>query len=296
MPKPLKIATTWRFQASAPPREVFATAEQLLGVPPYRFQQLDETTAEVVEVSRLGLAGNWTSRVRNPAWVRIEARQAEHGTAVQVSASRRPFALSRGARISGAGERALQLVRLLSTGTHDYRTIYRDRHIPAGPISLVASWAGTPYPLFVEPRFDSPRGTAILTASRIVSTGEGSGPFIKVVLPDGTGGWVERDQCVPGSRDLDSGGAAGHCGPRPDLLRVRVRARHSGPDTDGAPSPDRESAPPSTGVRPDAWDGCASYGVIPRVRRSLLRWSGRRWFSNNRASAGPSFSGSTGPP
>ena len=73
MAKPLKTATTWRFHASAPPREVFATAEQLLGVPPYRFQQLDSSTAEVVEVSRLGLAGNWTSKVRNPAWVRIEA-------------------------------------------------------------------------------------------------------------------------------------------------------------------------------------------------------------------------------
>ncbi|MFN2451858.1 MAG: hypothetical protein ABR541_05860 [Candidatus Dormibacteria bacterium] len=197
MAKPLKTASSWRFHAAAPPREVFATMEQLLGVPPYRFQQVDEHAAEAIEVSRLGLAGNWSARVKNPAWVRVEAQPAAHGTLVLVSASVKPFALSRAGRIPGAGVRALQLVTLLTEGAHDYRTVYRDRRIPAGPVTLVASWAGTPYPLFVAPRFDSSRGTGIRTATRLVATGDGSGPFIQVELADGSRGWVERDQCVP---------------------------------------------------------------------------------------------------
>lgn len=211
MAKPLKTATSWRFHAAAPPREVFATMEQLLGVPPYRFQQLDANAAEVVEIGRIGLAGNWSARVKNPGWVRVEAVAAEHGTLVQVSVSVKPFALSRGGRIPGAGARALQLVNLLTEGAHDYRTVYRDRRIPAGPVTLVASWAGTPYLLFLAPRFDSSRGTGIRTATRLVATGEGSGPFIKVELADGSQGWIERDQCVPApavsTRDAQAGTA-----------------------------------------------------------------------------------------
>lgn len=197
MARPLKTANTWRFHAYAPPREVFATMEQMLGVPPYRFQRLDGHTAEIVEVQRLGVFGNWTATIRNPAWARVVAEQGEQGTLVEVSVSVKPFAIVRGRRISGAAERAVQLVRLLTEGGHDYRTIYRDRRIPAGPVTLVASWAGTPYPLFLAPRYDAPRGTEILTASRVAATGDGLGPFIKVVLPDATEGWIERDQCVP---------------------------------------------------------------------------------------------------
>ncbi|GAC1339932.1 MAG: hypothetical protein NVSMB29_08090 [Candidatus Dormibacteria bacterium] len=194
--RPLKTATTWRFLASAPPREVFATMEQLLGVPPYQFRRVDDRTAEIVEVLRLGVFGNWTSRIRNPAWARVVAEQAEQGTLVEVTAAAKPWALLRGRRVTGAGARALQLVKLLTQGGHDYRTVYRDRRIPPGPVTLVASWAGTPYRLFLEPRYDAPRGAALLTASRLTATGQGQGPFIQVLLPDGGEGWLERDQCV----------------------------------------------------------------------------------------------------
>jgi len=171
--------------------------EQLLGVPPYRFQHVDASTAEIVEEQRLGFAGNWSSTVRTPAWVRVVAEPDAVGTRVSVSVSTKPFALLRGRRVGGAGERALQLVRLLTEGSHDYRTIYRDRRIPPGPVTLVASWAGMPYRLFLEPRLGAPRGTGILTATPLVATGEEFGGFIKVALPDSSEGWVERDQCVP---------------------------------------------------------------------------------------------------
>jgi hypothetical protein len=92
--------------------------------------------------------------------------------------------------------RALQLVQLLTRGRDDRRTIYRDRAIPPGPVTLVASWAGMPYRLFTEPDFDAPRDLVIHTATRltaIVTTGS----FVHVRLLDGRTGWVELDQVVP---------------------------------------------------------------------------------------------------
>ena len=91
---------------------------------------------------------------------------------------------------------ALQRVKLLTAGGDDPRTVYRWRSIPPGPISLVASWAGTGYELFTEPRFDAPRGATVLTATDMEAVPGGSGPFIRVRLGDGTEGFVELDQVV----------------------------------------------------------------------------------------------------
>jgi hypothetical protein len=68
-------------------------------------------------------------------------------------------------------------------------------------VSLVASWAGTPYKLFTEPRFDSPRGAEIVTASSVEAVEGAHGPFVKVRLPSGVEGFVERDQIVPGPQE-----------------------------------------------------------------------------------------------
>jgi hypothetical protein len=92
--------------------------------------------------------------------------------------------------------RALQLVQLLTQGSADDCTIYRERKMPPGPVSLVASWAGMPYELFTEPRRDAARGPLILTASRVEAIPGGTGPFTRVRLPDGTEGYVETDQIV----------------------------------------------------------------------------------------------------
>jgi hypothetical protein len=74
--------------------------------------------------------------------------------------------------------------------------VYRRRAIPDGPVSLVASWAGMPYELFTEPRWDAPRGPRVGTASGVEAIAGGSGPFTKVRLPDGTEGFIETDQIV----------------------------------------------------------------------------------------------------
>jgi hypothetical protein len=97
----------------------------------------------------------------------------------------------------GPISRALQVVRLLTAGAADSRTIYRDRRIPPGPVTLVASWAGTPYRLFTEPRHDAPRGREILTASEVEALPERSGQFVKVRVAGADVGWVESDQIVP---------------------------------------------------------------------------------------------------
>ena len=58
-----KSAHTWRFLTAAPPREVFSVMEQLLGIPPYRFEVLDDHRARILEYQRRGLFGGW-GRVR----------------------------------------------------------------------------------------------------------------------------------------------------------------------------------------------------------------------------------------
>ncbi len=177
---------TWRFVAAAPPREVFAVMEQMVGIPPFRYEITGPDSARAIEVERKGFFGQWSRRVRRPRWVTCTARLVETGTDVTVEASRGRGALPRG----------LQLVVLLSRGDRDRRTIYRDRHFPNGPVTLVASWAGTPYHLYTEPRFDAPRGEGVLTATPLVSLGH-HGAFVQVRIEKGTAGWIERDQLVP---------------------------------------------------------------------------------------------------
>jgi hypothetical protein len=88
------------------------------------------------------------------------------------------------------------LIGVLSRGVHDSRTVYRARHIPPGPVTLVASWAGTPYALYNAPRRDAPRGTEVFTATRIEAVPGGTAEFVRVRLSDGTEGYIERDQIV----------------------------------------------------------------------------------------------------
>lgn len=183
----------WRFRATCPPREIFAVMEQALGTFPFRYEVTGDRSARIVEFQRKGLFGNWTTRLLRPVqWVACEVETAPSGLAVTVTCSRR-------SRIGGrdpAPTRALQLIRLLTRGSRDARTIYRDRVIPPGPVTLPASWAGTGYPLYTEPSFDAPRGTAVLTASHVEAVEGGNLSFVKVRLEDGTEGYIERDQLV----------------------------------------------------------------------------------------------------
>lgn len=194
-----KATYTWRFVVPVPPREVFANMEQLLGFAPYRFEVESETEARIVEHQRRGLFGQWSRPRFRPRWVRCRAEPVEQGTRVQVQASSGGGLIMRalGRADRGPTTRALQLVNLLTAGADDLRTIYRNRRILPGPVTLVASWAGTPYRLFTEARWDAPRGPGILTASRIEALGDGIGPFVPVrVVSDGVEGYVERDQIV----------------------------------------------------------------------------------------------------
>ena len=243
-------AHRWTFASAAPPREVFAVMEQMLGTFPFRFELTSEASARlgenppqkmlrqvkeqveritlraqrrgfptpgsglalgmmartyrmlgrraphipgtggawIVEFRRRGPLGAWSKRaVRfRTRWVTCVAASTPGGTEVTVAASRG----------RGAVPRALQLVQLLTLGSTDQRTVYRHRSIPAGPVSLVASWAGMPYELYAEPRWDAPRAGRILTASRVEAIPGGSGPFTRVRLADGTEGFVETDQIV----------------------------------------------------------------------------------------------------
>jgi hypothetical protein len=196
---PAKSAHEWRFVVSAPPREVFAVMEQMIGTPPYRFEVLGEDSARIVEFQRNSLVGHWRrvdgggrflGRERRPArnqrWVRCSAAVQGAGTVIELEASKG----------RGALPRALQLIGVLSRGVHDQRTIYRSRHIPPGPVTLVASWAGMPYAIYAAPGRGARRGTAIFTATRMEAVAGGTAEFVKVRLSDGTEGYVERDQVV----------------------------------------------------------------------------------------------------
>jgi hypothetical protein len=171
--------------------------EQMLGVPPYRFEVLGDDDARIIEYARRGFFGGWGKPRIRKRWVTCRARAVPEGTRVEVAASAAGglFAKAMGRADKAPTARALQLVKLLSAGADDDRTIYRNRRIPPGPVTLVASWAGMRYRLFTEPRFDAPRGKEILTATEMQATGA-DGPFVKVRLGDGTEGFVERDQVV----------------------------------------------------------------------------------------------------
>ena len=187
LPQLATEAASWTFLAAAPPREVFAVMEQMLGSFPFRFEVTGDSSARIVEFQRKGIAGQWSRRVTNRTrWVTCETRGTPPGTVVTVAASRG----------RGPVPRALQLVQLLSRGSADPRTTYRRRAIPSGPVSLVASWAGMPYELFTEPRWDAPRGARLLTARGVEAIPGGTGPFTRVRLSDGTEGYVETDQIV----------------------------------------------------------------------------------------------------
>ena len=182
-----KQAHRWTLLAAAPPREVFSVMEQMLGTFPFRFEVVGEGRARIVEFRRKGVIGEWSKRVgHRTRWVTCEAQVTPAGTLVTVAASAG----------LGAVPRALQLVQLLTRGAADDRTIYRERTMPPGPVSLVASWAGMPYELFTEPRRDAVRGPRISTASPVEAVPGGTGPFTKVRLADGTEGYVETDQIV----------------------------------------------------------------------------------------------------
>jgi hypothetical protein len=176
----------WSFVAAAPPREVFAVMEQMIGTPPFRYEVVGPDSARVVEVERRGFFGQWSRRVPRPRWVSCSAGAVETGTEVVVEASAG----------RGSTPRALQLVLLLTRGTHDPRTIYRDRRFPPGPVTLVASWAGMPYQLYLEPRIGAPRGELVHTATPLWAL-EHCGSFVRVRTESGAVGWVERDQLVP---------------------------------------------------------------------------------------------------
>jgi hypothetical protein len=183
-----KAKNTWRFVTAAPVREVFAVTEQMVGIPPYRFEPTGHDSAQVIEAERKHwLFGMFTKRFRNPRWIRVTAQEIEAGTEVVVTSTKGKAPTSR----------ALQIVVLLSRGLRDRRTIYRDRTIPPGPITLVASWAGMEYAIYLEPRYDAPRGEAVHTASKIEAIGMHGMTWVKVRLESGAEGYIERDQVVP---------------------------------------------------------------------------------------------------
>jgi len=196
---PAKRASNWRFVVAAPPREVFAVMEQMIGTPPYRFEVVGEDTGRIVEYQRNSLVGHWRrvdgtakfmGRRRRPArnqrWVTCTAKVDDAGTVIQLEASKG----------RGAVPRALQLIGVLSRGVDDPRTIYRVRFIPPGPVTLVSSWAGMPYTLYSAPHRGASRGAEIFTATRMEAVPGGTPEFVKVRLSDSTEGYVERDQIV----------------------------------------------------------------------------------------------------
>jgi hypothetical protein len=187
LPLLAKEARHWTLVASVPPREVFAVMEQMLGTFPFRFELTGERSARIIEFRRKGLIGQWSRHVElRTRWVTCEATTESSGTVVTVAASKG----------RGPVPRALQLVQLLTRGSDDARTVYRRRALPDGPVSLVASWAGMPYQLFAEPRWDAPRGARVMTASGVEAIPGGSGTFTRVRLSDGTEGFIETDQIV----------------------------------------------------------------------------------------------------
>lgn len=200
--KPAKLR--WQLVAYAAPREIFAVFEQMCGTPPYRYEVVDRDTARTVEYERKGYFGQWVRLAKRDkdgseqsapdgtpvwkrpvAWVKVTTAPHDDGTLVTVESSAGTF----------TSARAVQLLQLLERGNDDRRTVYRDRRVPPGPVTLVASWAGTLYHVYLEPRYDAPRGPGVRTASRLVALGA-AGPFIHVRLEDGTEGYIETDQLV----------------------------------------------------------------------------------------------------
>jgi len=172
--------------------------EQLIGTPPYRFEVIDETTARAIERIRRGFFGNWSRPKTAVRWVSCRATATPQGTEVVVASSSGGGLIFKalGKADGGPGARALQLVRLLDAGRDDPKTIYRRRDIPPGPVTLVASWAGTPYRLYTQPRYDAPRGPEIYTATELDAVPGGNATFLRVRVHGAGEGYIERDQIV----------------------------------------------------------------------------------------------------
>lgn len=160
--------------------------EQLTGAFPYRFEAVGPHEARMVEAERRGFFGQWTKPRGRLGEVRCSAVQEPAATAVVITATPGRATESR----------ALQLVHLLTSGRQDPRTIYRQRLIPAGPVTLVASWAGMPYRMYAEPEYSSPRVGAITTATPMETVDGTPGHWRRIRLQDGTEGFVEQDQLV----------------------------------------------------------------------------------------------------
>lgn len=173
----------------APPREVFAISEQVLGLPPFSFRVVDERTAEVVQDIANGMFGQW-SKVKYPRnRIKIECDNGDAGTLVTVT--------SVGDRSTTM--RATNLIRILGKGEVDAHTVYRYRAIPPGNCTIVQSWAGTGYPIYLAPDHSARRGRAVRPASPLVAL-EQHGRWVKVRAGAGEGaeeGWIEADQLVP---------------------------------------------------------------------------------------------------
>jgi hypothetical protein len=178
----------WVATVFAPPREVFAVAEQVMALPPFTFLVIDDHTAEVVQSIANGFFGQW-SRVKRPKTkVRIECRSSPQGTELTMVAE--------GQR--SATMRALNLLRILTQGERDGATAYRLRTISPGPCTVVQSWAGTGYPLFLEPDNQAMRGIPVRPASPLVAL-EQIGRWVHVRAgtgDDAQNGWIEADELV----------------------------------------------------------------------------------------------------
>ncbi|HVB14350.1 MAG TPA: hypothetical protein VNH38_06310 [Candidatus Dormibacteraeota bacterium] len=179
----------WVTTVNAPPREVFAAAEQVMALPPFSFRVIDEHTAEVAQVLANGFFGQW-SKVKHPKTkVRIECHSTPQGTELTL--------IAQGQR--SATIRAVNLLRILTLGERDQATVYRLRAIPPGPCTVVQSWAGTGYPLFLGPDFGAKRSLPVRPASPLVAL-EQVGRWVRVRAGLGDQaqeGWIEADQLVP---------------------------------------------------------------------------------------------------
>ncbi|MGA2872033.1 MAG: SH3 domain-containing protein [Candidatus Dormibacteria bacterium] len=178
----------WVATVFAPPREVFAVAEQVMGLPPFSFRIVDDHTAEVVQELANGLFGQWSKVKRPKTKVRIECHPTSQGTELTMVAE--------GQR--SATMRAVNLLRILTRGERDAATAYRYRTISPGPCTVVQSWSGTGYPIFLGPDHQSQRGAAVRPATPLTAL-EQTGRWVRVragSAEDGQEGWIEADQLV----------------------------------------------------------------------------------------------------
>jgi len=178
----------WVATVFAPPREVFAVAEQVLALPPFTFRVVDSNTAEIVQDIANGFFGQW-SKVKNPRnRIRIECEPVDAGTQVTVTA----------VGVRSARMRAANLLRILGQGERDHATVYRYRTISPGPCTVVQSWAGTGYPVFMAPDHTASRGRAVRPSSKLQALRQ-RGRWVQVRVGEGDDaedGWIEADQLV----------------------------------------------------------------------------------------------------